>query len=219
MIRFLLAWTLMITPAAASDLPTGFVRLADVAPQIAQDIRYATPDNFTGAVVPGYAAPVCILTRAAADALIRAHTALAPDGYGLKVFDCYRPRRAVAAFVAFVHSETPAPHASLYHPDIPKSRLIADGYISARSAHSRGSTVDLTLTKEGAEVDMGTIFDFFGPASSHGAQGIAPEPTRLRARLRRAMESAGFRAYAKEWWHYTLRDEPFPTRSFDIEVQ
>jgi zinc D-Ala-D-Ala dipeptidase len=219
MIRFALGLLLMILPAHASDLPDGFVRLDAVAPGIAQDMRYATPDNFTGDVVPGYAAPVCILTRAAADALLRAAQTLARDGYGLKVFDCYRPQRAVDAFVAFVEGPAPSPQPATYHPGLPKHRLIAEGFIASRSSHSRGSAVDLTLTRDGTAVDMGTIFDFFGPASAHGARGLSPDATANRRRLRHAMERAGFRAYAKEWWHYTLIGEPFPDRAFGFEVR
>jgi D-alanyl-D-alanine dipeptidase len=238
----LIALWLAASPAAASDLPAGFVRLTDVAPRIAADIRYATPFNFTAAPVPGYRTGACILTRQAADALARAEAILAADGFGLKVMDCYRPARAVAAFVAWAERGGGSQLAIAFHPDIPQERLIAEGFIARRSAHSRGSTVDVTLIDRSAPsmskpvlagacdgpfdhrhlestLDLGTTFDCFSARAATGFEGLPAAARRNRERLVSAMEQAGFRNYPREWWHFTLRDEPFPRTIFDFEVR
>ena len=136
-------------PVAAEPLPAGFVRLRELAPAIAQDIRYATPFNFTGAPAPGYGRGECVLTRAAADAVIRVEKRLARQGYGLKLFDCYRPARAVAAFNDWVKRPGTADLGRIFHPGIARGDLVAKGYIAGNSNHSRGSTVDVGLVRAG----------------------------------------------------------------------
>ncbi|WID99041.1 M15 family metallopeptidase [Bosea vestrisii] len=233
----LLAWE----ACAADALPAGFVRLRELAPAIAQDMRYATPFNFTGAAVPGYGRSECVLTRAAADALIRAEKRLTGQGYGLKLFDCYRPARAVAAFTDWVKQPGGQDLGRIFHPGIARGDLVAKGYIVGNSSHSRGSTVDVGLVHAGgaasptpvdagpcdgpfstrpreSSVDLGTSFDCFSEKSALGHSGITAEARRNRATLAAAMSAEGFRGYSKEWWHFTLAKEPFPKTPFDFVV-
>ncbi|MDR0671471.1 MAG: peptidase M15 [Oscillospiraceae bacterium] len=206
---------------AQAPLPDGFVYVSDLAPEVAESLRYATKDNFTGAVVDGYGAGVrAVLTRPAAEALARVQTALMAEGLGLKIFDAYRPQRAVDRFQAWAAEPDDPARKAIHYPDIEKSALAAAGYIARRSGHSRGSTVDLTLcdAATGAELDMGGPFDFFGPISHHGASGLTDVQQTHRRRLKGAMAAEGFAAYEKEWWHYTLQNEPFPDTYFDFVV-
>ncbi|MEU9002162.1 M15 family metallopeptidase [Streptomyces sp. NPDC048551] len=198
----------------------GFVALRDVDPSVAEDVRYAGVRNFTRGVVDGYEEPVCLLARPAAEALRRAQGDLLRGGYSLKVYDCYRPRRAVDRFVRWA-GEPDDPEAKAEHyPGVAKSRLIAEGYIAAESAHSRGSTVDVTLVALPArrEVDMGTAFDFFGPESHTDAPGTAAAARENRRLLRRVLGARGFVNLPQEWWHFTLRPEAFPGTAFDVPV-
>lgn len=216
----LLGCLLAIVPAKSdAGLPDGFVYLSDVDPTIKTEVRYATANNFVGKKVDGYNAKKIIITRRAAEALRRVQADLKKDGYGLKVFDAYRPQQAVNHFMRWVRDRSDQKTKSKYYPDIDKSTLRGGGYISGRSSHSRGSTVDLTLVKLGeGEVDMGTKFDYFGPESSHNSSAATAEQKANRQRLKSAMSRAGFYSYHKEWWHYTLRSEPFD-RPFDFPVE
>lgn len=210
---------LLCSPAAKADLPNGFVYLKDVAPSIQTDVRYATSNNFVGKKVDGYKAKKIIITRRAAEALKLVQADLKKEGYGLKVFDAYRPQRAVNHFMRWVRNRSDQRTKSKYYPHIEKSTLARGGYIAGRSAHSRGSTVDLTLVKTGSgEVDMGTKFDYFGPESSHNSNAVTAAQKANRAKLKAAMAKRGFRHYHKEWWHYTLNTEPF-SYGFDFEVK
>jgi D-alanyl-D-alanine dipeptidase len=229
-------------PASAEPLPAGFVRLRELAPAIAQDMRYATSFNFTGAAVPGYGRGECVLTRAAADALIRVEKRLALQGYGLKLFDCYRPARAVAAFNDWVRRPGARDLGRIFHPGIARSDLVARGYIAGNSSHSRGSTVDVGLVRAddamlptpvdaGAcdgppatrpretDLDLGTSFDCFSEKSGLGRSGVTNEARRNRTILAAAMSAEGFRGYGKEWWHFTLANEPFPKTPFDFAIE
>lgn len=210
--------------APAPDL----VDVREVEPSIRVDMRYAGSDNFVGVPVDGYEAPVCLLTRPAAEALARAQRSLAGDGFGLLVYDCYRPQRAVDHFVRWAADTGDVRTKPEHYPEVPKSRLFEEGYIAERSGHSRGSTVDLTLVRApaaGADagtvepLDMGTPYDFFDPRSHTESPEVDEARLASRLRLRAAMESAGFRNYEAEWWHYTLRDEPFPDTYFDVVVR
>lgn len=213
--------------SADDGLPAGFVFLADVAPSILQDVRYAGSDNFLGRPVAGYDGAEIVLTREAAEALAAVEKDLASDGLGLLVYDGYRPQQAVDDFVTWAKDPADLKMQDVYYPRVPKDRLFADGYIAERSGHSRGSTVDLTLIRRtpgryldtaATIVDMGTPFDFFDPAS-HTASTAVPAAARAnRARLRTAMARRGFRGIAEEWWHFTLDPEPFPDTFFDFPV-
>ncbi len=219
------------SPAEWAPDPLAGPNLVDVSsldPSIVIDMRYATEDNFVGKRIDGYESAVCLLTPPAATALVRANRELSERGYRLVVFDCYRPQRAVDHFVRW--SRYPLENATKeeYYPRVEKRRLFALGYIASRSGHSRGSTVDVGLLKAAGDstggdqmtpVDMGTPFDFFDELSHTDAPGLAPEQRMHRDLLRRAMSEHGFRNYRKEWWHFTLRDEPFPDSYFDVVVR
>jgi D-alanyl-D-alanine dipeptidase len=231
--------------------PHGFVDVAAVAPGIVVDMRYAGSDNFMGRPARGYGAARCLLTTPAARALAAAQQEAAASGLALMVYDCYRPQRAVDDFVAWARGAdagaAPAGQAvkplndPRYNPVVPRSELFQRGYIAARSGHSRGSTVDLTLVPGGARrrhetpplgdcrategrlapdgsLNMGTTFDCFDERA-HVADAATPAEARAnRARLRALMEKHGFVGYAQEWWHFKLAREPFSDTSFDFEI-
>jgi zinc D-Ala-D-Ala dipeptidase len=206
--------------ASAQDRPAGFVDVATVVPGLVAEMRYAGTHNFVGRRIDGYAAAHCLLTRPAAEALAEVARDLAPRGFIIKVFDCYRPARAVANFVRWARDLNDTGSKAEFYPNVDKRTLFQDGYISSRSGHSRGSTLDLTLARTGdGELDMGTPFDFFSPLSSPAAAGVRAEAKANRALLATAMRRRGFRPYVKEWWHFTLASEPFPNTYFDFPVQ
>jgi D-alanyl-D-alanine dipeptidase len=205
--------------ARADELPQGFVYLRDVAPSIAQDMRYAGPDNFTGRPVPGYGAAECVLQRGAAEALARAQEKAKSLGYSLKVYDCYRPVRAVRAFVAWAEAPEDG-RTKHYYPRLRKSRLVPE-YIASQSQHSTGFAVDLTIVPataagkaEGNERDctapapgdgslsMGTTFDCFDAKANTASPLATPAERENRALLLSIVEGAGFKNYAAEWWHF-----------------
>lgn len=201
--------------------PTGaFVDAASVVPGLVVQMRYAGTDNFVGRRVDGYRRPVCLLTRQAAAALAQVQRDLAPEGHGLKVYDCYRPKRAVAHFMRWAADPSDTRTKARFYPDVAKSDLFREGYIAERSGHSRGSTLDLTLVgPAGQEVDMGSPHDLFSPRSWPDDRSIPEAAQRNRARLAAAMARRGFRPYDKEWWHFTLAGEPFPDSYFDFPVR
>ena len=206
--------------ALGEERPAQFVDAAATVPGLIVDMRYAGSHNFVGRPIDGYEAPRCLLTQEAAAALAEVARDLAPRRLVLKVFDCYRPARAVANFVRWARDpgDTAAKHE--FYPEVDKSTLFRDGYISSRSGHSRGSTVDLTLAQaDGRELDMGTPFDFFSPRSWPAAAGVSEQAKANRQLLAAAMQRRGFRPYDREWWHFTLRHEPFPNTYFDFPVR
>jgi zinc D-Ala-D-Ala dipeptidase len=201
------------------SLPRGFVYVD--MPHVKSDLRYYRTYNFVGTRVDGYEAPVAILTEEAAEALEAVSEDLAAKGYGLLILDAYRPTKAVDHFVRWSADEDDTKMKSAFYPKLDKKNLFKLGYIAKRSGHSRGSTVDLTLTdaKSGKPIDMGGSYDFFGAISSHGAKGLTAQQTANRRTLKQAMEKRGFEAYAKEWWHYTLEDEPYPSKYYNFDVK
>jgi len=205
---------------AAQERPAAFVDAATVVPGLIVEARYAGAHNFVGRPIDGYEAPRCLLTAAAANALAAVARDVAAQGLVLKVFDCYRPTRAVANFERWARDISDTAAKAEFYPDVDKHTLFRDGYISSRSGHSRGSTVDLTLAHaDGRELDMGTPFDFFSPRSWYAASDISEQAKANRALFAAAMRRHGFRPYEKEWWHFTLRGEPFPDTYFDFPVQ
>jgi D-alanyl-D-alanine dipeptidase len=214
----------------SADLPAGFVRLADIDPTIRQDIRYAGLDNFLHRKASGYDAPVCILTGRAAEALSSVQKAIAAEGLTLVVFDCYRPARAVSDMGEWTREGGP-PDLQWY-PTVKRKDLIAKGYIGELSTHSRGSTVDAAIARadhhtapkpacgvsDADTLDFGTGFDCFDPMSETAHRPLAEDATANRKRLVEAMRAGGFRNYAREWWHFTLENEPFPKQRFDFPV-
>lgn len=222
------------TQTSAPALPDGFVHLTQIAPTIREDMRYAGKTNFMSRKVAGYQSAQCIVTRPTADALKQAQAALTPQGLTLVMFDCYRPARAVADFMAW--TQTPGPADPIWRPNVSKDRLVPDGYIAARSGHSRGSTVDVGVARlvptqqdklprqspcarqDTNTLDLGTPFDCFDPASATAFPGISPQARMNRDILFAAMTNAGFRNYSAEWWHFTLVNEANKTEIFDFPV-
>jgi zinc D-Ala-D-Ala dipeptidase len=228
--------------AAQNALPQGFVYLRDIDPTIAQDIRYAGFDNFVGRPLPGYEAPECILHQDAAAALKRVQADIAPSGLSLKVYDCYRPVRAVHAMAAWANDGRSETTTKRFFPKLHKSMLFGLGYIASHSQHSSGNTVDLTLiartgtavaafdprlaygpcTAPAAarspdnSVDMGTGFDCFDPASYTASTLISAEQRHQRKILLDAMRKQGFRNYFREWWHFSYSA---PGRSYDFSIR
>ncbi len=219
-----------VLPAQADALPAGFVRLADIDASIRQDIRYAGSDNFLHRKVTGYDAPVCILTRQAAEALSGVQKSIAASGLTLVVFDCYRPARAVADMGEWTgKGGPPDPH---WYPKARRGDLLAKGYVARLSAHSRGSTVDLAIAQgvrgsmrkpacgavDADTLDFGTGFDCFDPMSETAYRPLGKEAAASRRMLVDAMRAGGFGNYAREWWHFTLVNEPFAKERFDFPV-
>ena len=203
-----------------ADRPAAFVDAAAVVPGLMVDARYAGSHNFVGRPIDGYEAPRCFLTKPAAEALAQVARDLAAQGLVLKAFDCYRPARAVANFVRWAHNLNDTVGKREFYPEVDKRTLFRDGYISSRSGHSRGSTVDLTLARaDGSELEMGTPFDFFSPRSWPSSPSVSAEAKENRALFAAAMRRRGFRAYPREWWHFTLAHEPFPDTYFDFPVK
>ncbi|MDJ0380900.1 M15 family metallopeptidase [Streptomyces sp. G-G2] len=206
--------------SAAGSAPDAFVALGAVDPTVRQEMRYAGDRNFTGGVVEGYEEPVCLLTRPAAEALARAQRAVVRRGYALAVYDCYRPQRAVDRFVRWAGDAADQRTKAEYYPRVEKDRLIPDGYIAARSGHSRGSTVDVGLVRLplGRPVDFGTPFDFFDPLSHTDDPRVTGAARENRELLKRVLAAQGFVNLPEEWWHFTYRPETFPDAYFDFPV-
>ena len=228
-----------VKPCAA---PPGFVYVSHVIPDAILDIRYYSSDNFTGRRVDGYEAPVALLTAEAAEALKAAGDEVRKKGFRFKIFDAYRPLRAVNHFLRWAQDPAETGTKERFYPNINKSEIIPRGYIAKRSGHCRGSSIDLTLweTATGKEVDMGGTFDWFGkeshpdwcgdpdkneytgpfPGNMRAAGGkINEEEFRNRMFLRQIMMRHGFLPIAEEWWHFTLKNEPWPETYFDFPVR
>jgi len=240
-----LAATLAVTAgASAQGVPDGFVWLKDVDPTIEQEIRYYGVHNAFGRVIAGYEAPECILTREAAEALSAIQAELALSRLSLKVYDCYRPQRAVDDFVAWSKDVPDQKMKAEFYPRVDKARAFELGYIAAKSGHTRGSTADLTIVPmdhaiqrpyipgetlidcalpasqrfPDTSIDFGTGFDCMDEKSHHGRTDIPVVAQMNRLAFKDIMERHGFKAIAEEWWHYTLKDEPFPDTYFDFPV-
>ncbi len=200
--------------------PSGFVLLADFVPNIIQEIRYYSTYNFIGERIDGYEEPCAILTKEAARSLKSAAAELNVQGYRMKVFDAYRPARAVKSFVLWGIEDQDIRMKPYFYPDLEKQELFARGYIASRSSHSRGSTVDLTLLNmnTGKELDMGSPFDLFSPISHPDCREITEEQFENRMILQKVMIRNGFVPIDCEWWHFTLEDEPYPNTYFDFPV-
>ena len=192
--------------------PSGFVLLADYVPSIVQEIRYYSTYNFIGERIDGYEEPCALLTIEAARALKAAANELMVQGYRLKIFDAYRPATAVKHFILCMKP--------YFYPELEKQALFAEGYIAKQSSHSRGSAVDLTLLdmKTGKELDMGSPFDLFSPLSHPDCREVTEEQYENRMLLRRVMLRNGFQPIGCEWWHFSLKNEPYPGTYFTFPV-
>jgi D-alanyl-D-alanine dipeptidase len=235
----------LATPAGAQEkAPAGFVSLKAEVPSIKVEMRYLTDHNFIGRRIRGYRDPLCIVTREAAEALFKAQEAVRRKGYTLKVYDCYRPQRAVDDFVAWGKRLRDQRMKAEFYPRVDKRDVFTDGYIATKSGHSRGSTVDLTLVRRPParqeryhrgdrlrdcaaaraerfrdnSIDMGTGYDCFDTKSHPFSPHVTARQHANRMILRRAMLRSGFKGLETEWWHFTLRDEPYPERYFDFPV-
>lgn len=245
----LIMMTLAVPALAGFALPKGFVYLRDIDPTIVEDIRYAGSHNFVGRPIEGYRAAECILSDRAATALKTVQSMLAEKKLSLIVWDCYRPKRAVDDFLQWSKDPTHAEMKAEFYPRTDKQRLFALGYLATRSAHSRGSTVDLgivpssfslssppnslpalkplslkpcTLPKgerfEDGTIDLGTGYDCLDALGSTSNASVGELALRNRQMLKSYMLKAGFRPYAREWWHFELNNEPFNRQGFDFEV-
>lgn len=200
--------------------PSGFVVLADYVPHIMQEIRYYSTYNFIGERIDGYEEPCAILTLEAARALKAVSAEMLVQGYRLKVFDAYRPSRAVKHFVLWGIEDQDVRMKPYFYPELEKQELFSRGYVASKSSHSRGSTVDLTLLdmNTGKELDMGSPFDLFSEVSHPDYRGITQAQYENRMLLQRAMLRSGFEPIDCEWWHFTLGQEPYPDTYFDFPV-
>ena len=205
---------------AAKD-DSGFVPLAEAVPDAILEIRYYSTYNFVGDRVDGYERPVAYLTKEAAAALKAASDDCVARGYRLKIYDAYRPQRAVSHFMRWAKDVGDVRMKPYFYPNLDKSVLFEQGYIAEKSGHSRGSTVDLTLfdMKTEKEVDMGGTFDWFGEESHPDFLGVTEAQLANRMLLREIMLAHGFKPLAEEWWHFTLKDEPYPDTYFDFPVR
>ncbi len=199
----------------------GFVYLDDVLPGIFWDAKYATEDNFTGSKVDGYHANRVAGTSEMAAALLNAVSLAAMSGYGLLLWDGYRPQHAVDCFLRWADAPEDGRTKAKHYPNIAKGDMVPLGYVAPKSGHSRGSAIDLTLCdrSSGQMIDMGGGFDLMDVRSHHGAQGLPPAAAKNREILREIMEKCGFKAFAQEWWHYSLKKEPYPNQYFDFPIE
>jgi len=231
------------TTAAPGNFP--LVKLSDVDATIIQEIRYFGSHNFLGRPVKGYSAAQCLLSKEAAAALASVQADLKTQGYSLKVYDCYRPQRAVNDFMAWAKDPKDQKTKAEFYPRVKKADVFMLGYVAEKSGHSRGSTVDLTIVpvpvpkqseyRDGQKlvdcaakrnkrfadntVDMGTGYDCFDMLAHTAVEKITPEAKKNRQLLKTAMEKRNFKNYDQEWWHYTLNSEPFPDTYFDEEIK
>ncbi|MCR5066826.1 MAG: M15 family metallopeptidase [Erysipelotrichaceae bacterium] len=197
---------------------SGFVLLSDYVPEIVQEIRYFSTFNFVGERIDGYEEPCAIMTREAARALKAISGRAMVAGYRLKIFDAYRPARAVRHFVLWGIEDLDQRMKPFFYPDVEKQELFVRGYIASQSSHSRGSTVDLTLLdmSTGKEVDMGSPFDYFSEVSHPDSKLVSREQYENRMMLQDMMVKGGFKPYDCEWWHFTMENEPCPDTYFEF---
>jgi len=211
---------LFITTAFA-QLPDGFVYVKNSIPDIKVELRYCYNNNFVGENVDGYIENVAILTKEATIALKKVQVELRKQNLSLKIYDSYRPQRAVNHFVRWAKAVNDTIMKSQFYPEVNKRNLFSAGYIASKSRHSSGSTLDITIVdaKTGEELDMGSPFDFFGKESWVANTNLTKKQLENRNLLQRLMTQNGFRNYPKEWWHFTLRNEPYRNQYFDFVVE
>lgn len=205
----------------AGGTPEGFVDIEKEIEGVVIEARYAGTDNFLGRPVDGYKANKAVISVEAAAKLKLVQAELAEKGLGLKVFDAYRPQRAVDHFMRWIDDKADTTAKDAYYPDVSKKQLVPEGYIAEKSGHSRGSTIDLTIIRlaDGSELDMGSPWDFFGPVSHALNDSIPVEAQQNRLLLRTLMLKHGFAPYEYEWWHFTLKDEPHKDTYFDFVIE
>lgn len=212
---------LLIGSKSIAQLPIGFVHVKEKIPDIVVELRYFGNYNFVGKHIDGYYVNKLVLTEEATRALKAVQSELRKSGLSLKVFDGYRPQRAVNNFVRWANNLNDTINKGIFYPNVEKENLFREGYIATKSGHSRGSTVDLTIinAKTKIPLDMGSKFDFFGMRSWVNYEHITEKQKANRQFLQHIMNKHGFRSYAKEWWHFTLKNEPFPYDYFDFPIR
>lgn len=200
---------------------SGFIDISDAVPDVITEIRYYSTYNFIGDRINGYEGPFALLTKEAAKALKNASDELIKNGYRLKIYDAYRPQRAVDHFVRWAEDISDTRMKKIFYPNVSKKDLFSSGFIAGHSGHSRGSTVDLTLfdMTKGCDVDMGGYFDYFGEQSHSSYENITKEQSDNRRLLKETMVKNGFLPLEEEWWHFSLKDEPYPGIYFDFPVR
>jgi len=209
------------TPKQNQDLPEGFIYAKDIIKDLDVELRYYTANNFVGDTIDGYKSNRLILTKQTVEKLKLVQEELHQHNLCLKVYDGYRPQRAVNHFIRWARDLNDTINKQQFYPQVNKRNVFKAGYIASRSGHSRGSTIDLTITdgETGEPLDMGSPYDFFGEESWVNYEGITDKQKKNRQLLQTVMLKHNFRNYSKEWWHFTLRWEPFPKTFFDFEVK
>lgn len=217
---FMLLISAVSANAGVSYDTSDFVVLNEYIPGAKFDIRYYSNYNFVGKRIEGYEAPLALLTREAAEALREVNKKLSEQNLTIKIYDAYRPQSAVNNFIRWSKNLKDTRMKKYFYPEKNKSVLFREGYISKRSGHSRGSTVDLTLydLSNDVELDMGGTFDYFGERSHVDYKRLTEAQRNNRKQLREIMTSHGFRGIKSEWWHFTLKNEPYPNTYFDFPV-
>lgn len=212
---------IMVHASFAKNLPEGFVDIKDIIPNIQLEMRYYTEDNFVGQRIDGYEKSKCILSKKAAIALKKVQGELQTFGLGLKIYDAYRPQQAVDHFVRWAKDLKNKKMKVKYYPNVLKENLFKEGYIAANSSHTRGSTVDVTIITLDSkkELDMGSDFDFFSPRSWPVNSSMTASQRAHRMLLQTLMTRHGFKTLKTEWWHFTLKDEPFPNKYFSFIIK
>ena len=207
--------------SAFAQLPDGFVYVKTIIPDLDVELRYNTTNNFVGQRIDGYNSNKLILTKEVALALKQVHEVLQNQNLCLKVYDGYRPQRAVNHFMRWAEDLNDTINKYIFYPNINKKFLFEEEYIATRSGHSKGSTVDVTLIdgNTGKPLDMGSSYDFFGEASWIEYPNLTNTQKANRQLLQKMMLTYGFKNYYKEWWHFTLRNEPFPNTFFDFPIE
>jgi len=220
-ILLLLLSTTAALQSQNESLPKEFVYLLDIAPSIKSELRYISSNNFIGKPIDGYLNNTVIVTKPTALSLKKIQEILLPFNLSLKVFDAYRPQQAVAHFVRWAKVLNDTLMKQQYYPDVPKRSLFRLGYIASKSGHTRGSTVDLTIMDlaTGKELDMGSPYDYFGTTSHPLHKTLTKTQRANRLLLRNLMLSNGFKPYENEWWHFTLKNEPFPKTYFNFPIK
>ena len=218
---FIMVATSLYAQEDTEKIPDGFVNVKTIIPKLKLDLRYYGSNNFVGEPIDGYEKPTCILTKEAAEALKKVQEEFERLGFGLLVYDAYRPQRAVNEFVKWAKDSTNTRMKEQFYPNVAKKDLFTKGYIASKSGHSRGSTIDVTIVslRTGHILDLGGPYDFFDKRSWVSFKNITKNQRAIRLMLQRRMVKHGFKPYDKEWWHFTLAKEPYPNTYFDFPVK
>ncbi|HHC78859.1 MAG TPA: peptidase M15 [Flavobacteriia bacterium] len=218
---FIMVATSLYAQEDTEKIPDGFVNVKTIIPKLKLDLRYYGSNNFVGEPIDGYEKPTCILTKEAAEALKKVQEEFERLGFGLLVYDAYRPQRAVNEFVKWAKDSTNTRMKEQFYPNVAKKDLFTKGYIASKSGHSRGSTIDVTIVslRTGHILDLGGPYDFFDKRSWVSFKNITKNQRAIRLMLQRRMVKHGFKPYDKEWWHFTLAKEPYPDTYFDFPVK